>query len=434
MIARQEGHSTLMRQFLLVGLFAILLSDIMLGLGLTLGPGLSLKNAVLYVIFLVLVFEFTTGRRDPLREVWTLNIAWVWLISLAAFTWLGIVLLGIHRGYDAFGSFVALKSQLVDLFLFMLVYMYGPKDIESTRSLLKWLIAILVIVNVVTMIDVFNIPDLGIIRDREDGRLTGPVNEVNQYGAVLIFIIPITAGLAIGSTRMVKRMFAMGTLIGLILLGLTVSRGSYLGLIVGSLTAFYLVRHFLRQGVVVRGALLSLAGLIGVAFLVFFLNPEAFLDKLDLTGASLEGASSGRTVLWRQALTMMSVWPISFITGYGWSGYTALFVGYGDPHNTYLLYWFNLGVLGLGTYAFIAFWIARYSVKSMTWVTPDTKPIAVGFLAGFLSLHAALFFVELYAPWMFIWAITGAVLRLLVEESRIDKSEEIADATEVEQR
>jgi len=226
-----------MRQFLLVGLFAILLGDIMLGLGLTLGPGLSLKNAVLYVLFLGLVFEFTTGRQDPLREVWGLNIAWTLLISLATFTWMSIVLLGIHRGYDSFGSFVALKSQLVDLFLFMLVYMYGPKDIGSTGRLLKWLISVLVLVNVVTMIDTFNVPDLGIIAEAKYGRLAGPVNEVNQYGAILIFIIPITAGLAFGPHRWARRIFAVGALIAFVLLGLTVSRGSFLGLFVGAVNS-----------------------------------------------------------------------------------------------------------------------------------------------------------------------------------------------------
>ena len=131
-----------MRQFLLVSMFAILLSDIMLGLGLTLAPGLSLKNAMLYVLFMALVLEFTMGNRDPLPEVWPLHIAWIVLISFATFTWLSITLLGLHRGYNVVQGFIALKSQLVDLFLFLLVYMYGPKDTTKTLSLLRWLIAV----------------------------------------------------------------------------------------------------------------------------------------------------------------------------------------------------------------------------------------------------------------------------------------------------
>ena len=149
-------------------------------------------------------------------------------------------MLGVHRGYSGFESFIALKGQLIDLFLFLLVYLYGPKDFAGAINLLRWLITIFVIVNLITMIDALNIPDLGIIMDREDGRLAGPVKEVNQYGAVLIFIIPLTAGLAISSTGWLRRMFAFGTLVAFVLLGLTVSRGSFLGLIIGGLLALYL--------------------------------------------------------------------------------------------------------------------------------------------------------------------------------------------------
>ena len=407
-----------MRQFLLVGLFAILLSDIMLHLGLTLGPGLSLKNAVLYLLFMVLVFEFATGRRDPLLELLPLNTAWFVLVVLATFTWLVLVLLGIHRSYDTVGSFIALKSQLVDLFLFMLVYMYGPKNFASTLSMLKWLITILIVVNIVTMIDVFNIPDLGIIEDRTDGRLSGPVNEVNQYGAVLIFIIPITAGLWLASNGALKAWFGIGTLIAFVLLGLTVSRGSWLGLFVGSAAALFLVRAHLDRRVIVKGALLSAGAVILVAAVIAVQNPEGFMQKFNFAGSSLDTASSGRIDFWRQALTMMSVTPISFITGYGWNAYATLFIGYGDPHNTYLMYWFNLGIWGLGIYAFIAIWILRYAVNSLKQVEAGVKPVVIGFIVGFMSLHAALFFVGLYAPWMFIWAIGGAVLRLLTELSR----------------
>ena len=70
-----------MRQFLLVFLFAVLLSDIMLGPGLSLAPGLSFKNAMLYVLFTALVLEFLLGSRDMLRETWPLHTAWALLAT-----------------------------------------------------------------------------------------------------------------------------------------------------------------------------------------------------------------------------------------------------------------------------------------------------------------------------------------------------------------
>lgn len=405
-----------MRQILLITLFAILLSDIMLGLGLTLGPGLSLKNAMLYVVFLALILELTIGASDPLRETWGLSSAWLLLISYATFAWLVIILLGIHRGYNAFAGFIALKAQLIDLFLFLLVYMYASRDKSEALNLLRWLITILVVVNIVTLVDVFNLPDLGIITDREDGRLTGPVNEVNQYGAILIFIIPITVGLALGSTGWLKRIFVIGALIAFVLLGLTVSRGSYLGLASGGLFALYLVRHHVRREAILKGSIVIAITLIVVAAAIAYQNPEGFLAKFDFIGTSLDRASSGRIDFWRQALTMMSYWPYSFVFGYGWDAYATLFLGYGDPHNTYLYYWFNLGIVGLGLYVFIVVWIVRFCVTNLDALSEGLRPVIIGFIMGFLALHAALFFVSLYAPWMFIWAITGAALRLVVED------------------
>lgn len=419
-----------MRQILLVSLYGILMSDIMLNLGLTLAPGLSLKNAFLYILFIGLVAEFSIGGRDFLRETWALHSAWLMLIVYATFSWLVITLLGIHRGYDALGGFIALKGRLVDLFLFLLVYLYGPRDIKGTINLLRWLIVIFVFVNVITLVDVFNIPNLGIIEDRTDGRLTGPVNEVNQYGAILIFIIPITAGLALASKGALKLTLGVGTLVAFVLLGLTVSRGSYFGLMAGGIVALYLVRDHVRKDSIVRGFLAIMVVVALAAAAILYLNPEGFMAKFDVADATLYGASSGRTFFWRQALTMMSTWPYSFVTGLGWDAYTVLFRGYGDPHNTYLLYWFNIGIPGLGLYLFIATWVVRYAVNCLDTVSKDIKPIVIGFVIGFLALHVALFFVSVFTPWLFIWAIAGTILRLVVENKRVALSEAANAATQ----
>ena len=405
-----------MRQFLLIALFGVLLADIMLHLGLGLPVrGLSLKNALLYVLFVMLVLEFSVGRRDLLRETWPVQGAWILLAIYATFTWLVVVLLGVHRGYDTLDSFIALKSRLFDLILFFMVYIYGSKDLQSTRNLLRWLISIFVIVNVITLVDVFNIPNLNIIADRVDGRLTGPVNEVNQYGAILIFIIPITAGLALSTRGLLRLFLGGGALVAFVLLALTVSRGSYLGLLVGSLFALFLVRKHVNRVAVLKGAVTLFFLIVIAGAAIAYQNPEGFLDKFDIAGATLDRISSGRTYFWRQALTLMSYWPLSFITGYGWHAYASIFIEQGDPHNTYMLYWFNLGLVGLTLYVFIALWILRFTVRGLANIADEAKPAIIGFIMGFCSLHVALMFVGLFTPWLFIWAITGATLRMLVE-------------------
>jgi O-antigen ligase len=407
-----------MRQFLLVFLFAVLLSDIMLGPGLSLAPGLSFKNAMLYVLFTALVLEFLLGSRDMLRETWPLHTAWALLAFYATFTWLAIVLLGLHRGYDTVGSFILLKAQLVDLFLFLLVYLYAPKDAKKSVLVLKWLIMLLVVFNFVTMVDFLNIPNLGVIPDRADGRVTGPVKEVNQYGAILIFMIPVTAGLAMASSGMLRLMLGLGAGLAGLLLVFTVSRGSYVGFAVGGIVALYLVRDHVRKESIIKGALIIALVLTISVVALLILNPEGFLKKFDLGGATLDRISSGRLDVWQRLLTMMSYQPVSFVTGFGWNSYRALIGIFGDPHNTYLLYWFNLGLIGLGLYLFIVGWVVKFSVSSLRYLRTSTKPLVIGFVVGFIALHIAISFVLVYSPWPFIWAITGTILRVIVDERR----------------
>ena len=70
---------------------------------------------------------------------------------------------------------------------------------------------------------------------------------------------------------------------------------------------------------------------------------------------------------------------------------------------------FTLGsVTGLVTFSHVLSYILKH-YKSIT-----TASI-IGFIIGFLALHVALFFVALYTPWLFIWALTGTILRLLVD-------------------
>jgi O-antigen ligase len=417
-----------MRSFLLVSLFVILLSDIMFGLGLSLAPGLSLKNAMLYILFSALVLEFLLSNRDSLRETWPLHGGWALLVFYAFFTWLTIVLLGLHRGYEAVGSFIILKSQLADLFLFLLVYLYGPKDTQSTIKILRVLIALLVFINVVTIIDYLNIPDLGIIGERHDGRVTGPVQGVNAYGLVLIFLIPVTAGLMLASTGLSRLVFAVGSVMAVVLLGLTVSRGSWVGLIVGGVLAMYFVRDHVRRDVIFKGAIVVLLILAITAVSLAVINPEGFLSKFSFSsGADLNSVSSGRVDVWRRVLTKMSYWPMSFITGYGWNGYRTLIGIYGDPHNTYLLYWFNLGLIGLSMYLYIVIWTIRYAVTSLNLISVGLKPLVIGFIIGFTAIHIGMFFSVMYTASLFIWALVATVLRVIAD----DRSRMRAEATEV---
>ena len=51
-------------------------------------------------------------------------------------------------------------------------------------------------------------------------------------------------------------------------------------------------------------------------------------------------------------------------------------------------------------------------------MTEKLKPLVIGLITGFLALHIAIFFVALYTPWLFIWALVGTMLRIIVDDRR----------------
>ena len=408
-----------MRQFLIVSLFIVLLADLMLGFGLGFAPGLSLKNLFLYILFIALVVDVTIGGRDLLPEAWRVLGVWMALIGYAMFTWAAISLLGLLRGYSMVGGFISLKSQLVDFFLFFLLFMYAPRSLSQTIVLAKWLVIIFVFVNLITLLDVFNVPDIGIMADRRDSRVSGPIGSVNQYGAVLAFIVPLTTGLAIGSEKWPRVFYLFGATIGLILLGLTISRGAFVGVLAGIIITLYAVRGHYTRSDLMKGLGYTFLALLVVTAAVAIHDLDAFLTRFDMSEATtVRDMSSGRTEIWLKALTMMSYEPVSFITGYGWDSYRTLFLGYGDPHNEYLQSLFNLGLIGLSLIVFVFYWVFRQLINGVRSGNDEVKPLLIGFIVGWVSVLAAVFFVGLYLPWLFIWACAGTFCRLSIEVSR----------------
>jgi hypothetical protein len=85
---------------------------------------------------------------------------------------------------------------------------------------------------------------------------------------------------------------------------------------------------------------------------------------------------------------------------------------YDNPHNHYLWLYFDMGLIGLGTF-WVLIWrlvaTARNTVES---ADQSTRVIMIGFIFGLLSLVVGVFFVLLIVPWTYIWATTGAIMRL----------------------
>ena len=114
-----------MRRHFLLLLFAVLLLSEMFGWKLGVWQGFSIKNAFLYGFFLLILVERLApgASKDPLLT----KIHWPFmgLILVGGISWAFTDLRTHVPNYSSEDRLIALKSMLVDFYLFFLVYYFG---------------------------------------------------------------------------------------------------------------------------------------------------------------------------------------------------------------------------------------------------------------------------------------------------------------------
>ena len=412
-----------MRRHLLVLLFAVLLLSEMFGWKLGLSQGFSVKNAFLYGFLLLTLVQSAVqgGPRDPLLI--KVHLPFISLIIVAGISWVFTDLRTSMPHYSSEDRLITVKSMLADFYLFFLVYYFGVRSLQDAIALAKAILALILVSNIVTVIDVYNIPDLGIIKQMEidseanRGRLMGPIGEPNQYAAFLVFFIPSYIALALATSRekFQRVIYLLASVVTIITLLLTGSRGGILGFVAGSAWGYWLVRDKVRLKVTIK--VIALAILVaGVAVALAAIKYGTLLmGRIEATSnvGNATAASAGRTMIWQTGLNVMANHPSSFITGMGWHTF-APYIGV-VPHNTYLWYFFNLGAIGIILYLLILRNVLNMTRKAVNGVSVDGDMLLMGFLFGFAALLVAVFFVDLFAPWYFIWAYVGVMARVAVQ-------------------
>lgn len=413
---------------LLLLLLVITMGSLLFDLELSLGPGLSVKNACLYLIVLSIAIEGAV-RRNIEFKLWQVFLPFILLISYATLSWFMVAFIIDRPGYSSLRSFIGLKSQLYDQFLILAAFFYGLRSSDDAIWLGKRVLVMVILTNVITFIDVMNLPDLGLITIREDGRVNGPVGESNQYGAYLAFFLPAIAGMMFATKGRQRLFFFFGAIISFLALITTVSRGAFVALSVGGLAGYMIFRRFIpgrtvALAVVGMGALLILG--IVAAYLAGF--GDLIWDRVVVqsSGGGQE-VSSGRGVIWMQSLLRMADEPVSLLTGFGWDTYRILMKHGFAPHNTYLGYFFELGFMGLALLFAVILAVVLVTRAAIGWSVEPVRSQLIGFTFGLLSLAVAIIFVELHAAWLFIWAYVGVILRLVVSAGQETGSPDAVD-------
>jgi O-antigen ligase len=198
---------------------------------------------------------------------------------------------------------------------------------------------------------------------------------------------------------------------------MTVSRGAFVGSFVAACLGLYLFRRYVpaRKLFAFAGScFLALSFVVALATAAGFgrLLVDRWLGGARVAG-DVTGISSGRTLIWETALSVMWEQPITLLTGYGWQMYNAMPFR-NAVHNHYLAQWFNLGVVGVICAVLLLVLPIRYASKAALRANDNVRPLLIGYVIGATALAGSVFFVELYNPWHYFWAYTGVMMRIAV--------------------
>jgi O-antigen ligase len=405
-------------RWLFVMLITVLIASDILGHNPGLGPGLSLKNALLYLIALTLMFRITLSGRFQLRMP-GIHMAWAVWIGYAVVTYVAAALVIHYRGYDAIQSAIALKSELIDSAIFFLVVFYGVQDEADFKIVWRALAGAVSVSSILTLTDLVGITSLGTkigASGAEADRVFGAFGHANETGALLVCMVPCVIAKAMSSRGFWRLFWYGGAAASLTVLILTVSRGAYVALVVGYVWAAFLCRRFIPPSRIATWVLAgAVVGLLALG-LVSLVDPHvagAIGVRLFENPASMgvSEASSGRTDIWALAINAMMSNPVTLFTGFGWDVYSSMpfvFV----THNTYLDQWFNLGLLGVGVFVIILWQSVATANRAAGLTTdPTMHRYMMAFVFGMLALAVAVFFANLYTSTPYIWMYVGLTMR-----------------------
>lgn len=404
-----------MKSRLLMLLFVSLMADSMFGWGLGLGMGLSLKNLLLYLILMIFAIDLAKSPRVahgtlPHGHVHLIFCA---LIAFALVSWAANSFFHLYGPYNAQDGFVNWKGNLLDHYLFLLVFLVGLQSLDDTLWLQRWILLVIMVGNVLTVMDAYGMPNFDFIDVRGGGRVQGPLGESNQYGLFVAAFLPMILAKIWIERGLMRILYIMGSIASLWVLLLTVSRGAFVALIAGSgLAAIAIRRHIdAVQARRVVGAVIM------VMLVALLLLGDEYLglirDRATATGQYGEAyaLTSGRTWIWQQALLRMLDVPSTLLTGYGWSTFKTVF-GHA-PHSMYVGRFFELGFLGLGLFAgtLLATFLTMVRAIDTAPEGSHVKAELIGSLFGFSVLCVGIASVDLSDAMYFLWAYFGIALR-----------------------
>jgi hypothetical protein len=403
-------------RYVLALLFILLMAGDVFGWNQSLAPGLSVKNAIIYVAALMLAARliFSGGMKLELPSI---HVWMVVLVAYAVLTWLVAGFIIHYKSYKVILAGIDLKAQLIDYFVVFALFLYGIQTITEVKFVTKALLIGLTLANAIAIGDIAGLFQIGVTMVGTDGveagRAFGAFGHANETAALVICLLPAYVAVAMSSRGIMPLFWAGAGVVSATMMLMTGSRGAFVGLTVGGILGWYACRRLislaraapLLVGLLVLGvpALLivnmKFGGILTDRVIEMLLNP--------LT------RSADRTSVWLEGIGRMMNHPVTLLTGFGWDAYSVMGIQY-VSHNYYLLLWFELGVVGVVSYLMIIRGAVLTARSAAEVAPPDLRAYFIAFIFGMFFLSIAVFFSLLYKPWLYIWAYIGVTMRLAV--------------------
>jgi len=417
----------MMRVLLIIILLVHALGDI-LGMEFNIAMGLSLKNLFMYLAFGLLLMQYAMSRRSRIRLPWLQGAFLVMVLYAAATVAINIAVLEIPH-YSLMPQVISFKTQLFDRFVVFILFLNLLNSEQDVRQVLAVLLGVVAVGCLFTITNTWGLTSIGPMRignddDVEGGRIFGYFGHANETGTMLATLIPAYIAMA-ENTRAGPRIAWIAALVAVaVMLVMTGSRGAMVGLVVGGGMAVYAWRrHFDRRRLRQWVALMTLV-VVPLLVVIAWPSIQRMIERFThQTSAHLGDASSGRTELWGDALEVMLENPWTFITGFGWGGWDNQNFRY-VAHNSYLSFWFDLGLPGLIGFVLLLGGAALIARRAVAAASVQVARLLIAFTIGMSTLMIGLVFLNLTKPWPYLWAFIGLMLRLaLLAQTRTSEAQ-----------
>lgn len=385
-------------------------------LSLGVGSGLSATNLLLYgLIFAILVRAVLTNT-DIQIPLLGIHVAFGLFVSYAVLSWILNSLF--DPTYRVLTGLMALKNEMTDNMLYLLVFFFGVNNYDEAKKIFLFALRLVAIMSLLTVVDWLAIVDLGVMEQDMDGRVRGPIGESNQYGAFMVFFVPLFAAMAFGSRGVARIFWWFIFLCGFGLLISTGSRGAYVGVLVGIMAGLKFISPYFDKRKLKRTSLQVGAVLLVIAIGIAVTNIDLVTERFEQsTSTNVDELSSGRTTIWWATLMVQAEEPFTFIYGNGWNSHEHSGI-WRSAHNTYLLILYELGIVGLILFFLLLASVIK-QVRVLVMRTERKEQILMSGVAfGLFGVIATITFVDLYSPWFYIWSFLAMSLRIAYEKDQ----------------